>query len=104
MSQVYTWTFSVDIDTSAPIISNPQPSPQSIVGDAGGQEVIISANITDEQSEISKITLRLDGSAKSPTTKDGLSVFAVSGLSAGQHKVELIATSTGGTPNFRVDV
>ena len=97
LSQVYTWTFSVDIDTSAPIISNPQPSPQSIVGDAGGQEVIISANITDEQSEISKITLRLDGSAKSPTTKDGLSVFAVSGLSAGQHKVELIATSTGGT-------
>jgi len=97
LKQVYAWTFSVDVDTSAPVISNPQPSPQSIVGDAGGEEIIISANITDEQSKVSKVTLRLDGSAKSPTTKDGLSVFAVSGLDAGRHEVELVATSAGGT-------
>jgi hypothetical protein len=97
LKQVYAWTFSVDVDTSAPVISNPQPSPQSIVGDAGGEEIIISANITDEQSKVSKVTLRVDGSAKSPTTKDGLSVFAVSGLDAGRHKVELVATSAGGT-------
>jgi len=107
LKQVYAWTFSVDVDTSAPVISNPQPSPQSIIGDAGGEEIIISANIIDEQSKVSKVTLRLDGSAKSPTTKDGLSVFAVSGLDAGRHKVELVATSAGGTSllewSFEVD-
>ena len=92
----YTWTFSVDVDTTAPIISNPQPSPQSIIGDLGGKDVVISANVTDEQSKVSKVTVKLDGSAKSAKISDGLAFVKVSGLQAGQHTVELRATSAGG--------
>ena len=103
----YTWTFSVDVDTTAPIISNPQPSPQSIIGDLGGKDVVISANVTDEQSKVSKVTVKLDGSAKSAKISDGLAFVKVSGLQAGQHTVELRATSAGGASllewTFEVD-
>merc|ERR1712098_669374 len=80
LKTTYTWTFSVDVDTTAPIISNPQPSPQSIIGDLGGKDVVISVNVTDEQSKVSKVAVKLDGSAKSAKISDGLAFVKVSGL------------------------
>ena len=107
LTTTYTWTFSVSVDTTAPIISNPQPSPQSIVGDLSGKDVIISANVTDEQSKVSKVSIKLDGNAKSAKISDGLAFVKVSGLKTGQHTAEIRATSAGGTSllewTFEVD-
>ncbi|MBI1928589.1 hypothetical protein HYR99_30645, partial [Candidatus Poribacteria bacterium] len=84
-STTHTWTFTVELDTTPPVIS--AVAPQGVIKVA---DTTISAVVTDEQSAVTSVTITLDGIAVPASG-------AVTGLKAGTHTVIVRATSAGGT-------
>ncbi|MDE0184167.1 MAG: PKD domain-containing protein [Candidatus Poribacteria bacterium] len=89
----FSWTFTVELDTTPPVIS--AVAPQGIVKSA---EAALSATVTDEQSDVSNVTIALDGGSAESVAVDGGGVSRnVSGLTPGTHSVTVVATSGGGS-------
>ena len=93
VESTFSWTFTVELDTTPPVIS--AAAPQGIVKSA---EATLSAAVTDEQSEVSSVTIALDGGSAESVAVDGGGVSRdVSGLTPGTHSATIVATSSGGT-------
>ena len=100
----FNWTFTVELDTTPPVIS--AVSPHGITREDTAR---ISAAIGDEQSAITKVTIAIDGgSAGTVTLIDGRASRRARGLESGTHTVTVSATSDGGTSThswtFTVDL
>ena len=93
LESTFSWTFTVELDTTPPVIS--AAAPQGIVKSA---EATLSAAVTDEQSDVSNVTIALDGGNAEAVAVDGGGVSRdVSGLTPGTHSATIVATSSGGT-------
>ena len=93
LESTFSWTFTVELDTTPPVIS--AAAPQGIVKSA---EATLSAAVTDEQSDVSNVTIALDGGNAEAVAVEGGGVSRdVSGLTPGTHSATIVATSSGGT-------
>lgn len=93
VESTFSWTFTVELDTTPPVIS--AVAPQGIVKSAGAT---LSATVTDEQSDVSNVTIALDGGNANAVEVDGGGVgLDVSGLTPGTHSATVVATSGGGS-------
>ena len=93
LQSTFSWTFTVELDTTPPVIS--AVAPQGIVKSA---DATLSATVTDEQSDVSNVTIALDGGSAESVAVDGGGVSRdVSGLTPGTHSVTVVATSGGGS-------
>ena len=93
LESTFSWTFTVELDTTPPVIS--AVAPQGIVKSA---DAALSATVTDEQSDVSNVTIALDGGNAESVAVDGGGVSRnVSGLTPGTHSVTVVATSGGGS-------
>ena len=93
VESTFSWTFTVELDTTPPVIS--AVAPQGIVKSAGAT---LSATVTDEQSDVSNVTIALDGGNANAVEVDGGGVgIDVSGLTPGTHSATVVATSGGGS-------
>jgi hypothetical protein len=90
------WTFTVELDTTPPQIT--ATSPQGTVYYASNKPVTIpiSATVTDESGIDGKPEITVDGTTKSVTFNNGVATASATGLSAGEHKVEVTATDNAG--------
>ncbi|MCK4444608.1 MAG: VCBS repeat-containing protein, partial [Thermoplasmata archaeon] len=93
------WCFTTD--TTAPVISNPQPADQSNVSTA---TPVISATYTDETGiNVSSVVLKVDGidvTGSTTITGTGATFSLASGLSDGLHSVYLyVEDVVPSTPN-----
>ena len=92
-TSTHTWTFTVELDTTPPVIS--EVAPQGIIKEAS---TTISVAVGDEQSRVTRVTIAVDGAAaRVAPLRDGRVSRVVSGLSSGTHNVTVSATSAGGT-------
>ncbi len=93
LESTFSWTFTVELDTTPPVIST--VAPEGIIKEAS---TTISAVIGDEQSSVTRVTISVDGAAaRTASLRDGRASRAVSGLTPGTHNVTVSAESTGGT-------
>ena len=93
LESTFSWTFTVELDTTPPVIS--EVAPQGIVKSASAT---LSATVTDEQSDVSNVTIELDnGGAEAVAVEGGGVSRNVSGLTPGTHTATIVATSAGGS-------
>ena len=93
LESTFSWTFTVELDTTPPVIST--VAPEGIIKEAS---TTISAVIGDEQSSVTRVTISVDGAAaRTASLRDGRASRALSGLTPGTHNVTVSAESTGGT-------
>ncbi len=105
--KTHTWTFTVVLDSTPPVIS--AVAPQGLVRK---DSVTLSAVVVDAESEVTSVTLALDGKSaekvRTPTRRGGGVLRTEKGLSEGVHKVTIAAESQGGTSThtwtFTVDL
>jgi PKD repeat protein len=81
------WSFTVELDTSPPQITVVSPQ-----GTIYQNSATISATITDESGIKGTPIIRVDGAAKTVTFSNGVATTNVTGLTAGEHQVEVVAT------------
>ena len=93
LSSTFNWTFTVELDTTPPVIST--VAPQGVIKEAS---TTVSAAVGDEQSSVTRVTMSVDGAAaRTASLRDGRVSRVVSGLTPGTHNVTVSATSAGGT-------
>ena len=93
LQSTFNWTFTVELDTTPPVIST--VAPQGVIKEAS---TTVSAAIGDEQSSVTRITMSVDGAAaRTASLQDGRASRVVSDLTPGTHSVTVSATSAGGT-------
>ena len=95
-STTHSWTFTVVLDTTPPEISS--VTPQGVVKEA---DVMLSAVVVDEQSDIMMVTIAVDGGAATPVAEADIQAGKISqaltGLTSGTHTAEIVAESDGGS-------
>jgi len=98
-STTHTWTFTVELDTTPPVISSALP--QGIIKVA---DTTVSAVVTDDESNITSVTIAIDGGTATPVTLANPRNSQVSrnapGLPSGPHTVTIVATSGGGSSTY----
>jgi hypothetical protein len=85
------WIFTVELDTTPPQITVASPQ-----GTVYQNSATISATITDESGINGTPVIRVDGSARSVTFSNSVATATATGLSSGEHQVELTATDNSG--------
>ena len=103
LEEAFTWTFTVELDTTGPEISSGMPQ-----GVVGSDTVMVSAVVADEQSGIMKVTIAVDdGDAMTVFEGDPDNVMnreqvsrELTGLASGMHTVVVVAESEGGPTTY----
>ncbi len=92
----FKWTFTVVLDETPPEISS--VTPQGVVKTA---DVMLSAVVVDDQSDITMVTIAVDGGAATPVAEADIQAGQISqaltGLTSGTHTAEIVAESDGGS-------
>ena len=92
----FKWTFTVVLDETPPEISS--VTPQGVVKTA---DVMLSAVVVDDQSDITMVTIAVDGGAATPVAEADIQAGKISqaltGLTSGTHTAEIVAESDGGS-------
>ena len=93
------WMFEITRDETPPIVS--EVAPVGVVhGVAGDNDVVLSAVVTDDHSTITSVMFSVDGVELSEVTADQISdgrVEVAGVFQAGEHTVDLVVESEGGT-------
>jgi PKD repeat protein len=95
-SSSHTWTFTVEPDTTPPVISHVGPQ-----GVFRARAATVTATVTDEESEITSVTISHNGGeVRGVTPSESGDVSRNINLTSGLQGVEIVATSAGGTSIF----
>ena len=99
-SSTHTWTFTVELDTTPPVIS--EVAPQGVIKEAS---TTISVAVGDEQSDITRVNIDIDGTGgRAASIREGRASRVVSELTPGTHTVTVSAESAGGTCQAYVEI
>ena len=96
----HTWSFTFARDTTPPVVSTVSPTGK-ITGAKDDNLVVLSTVVTDDESAITRVTVSVDN-VELETVEDPAKLsdgrIEVSGVfAAGEHTVDLVAESEGGT-------
>ena len=95
-SSSHTWTFTVEPDTTPPVISHVGPQ-----GVFRARAATVTATVKDEESEITSVTISHNGGeVRGVTPSESGDVSRNINLTSGLQGVEIVATSAGGTSIF----